>query len=360
MFCSLPVLMYHSISHNVSDTAVSPEIFAGQCAALSRAGWRSLSLAEAEDYFLRKSRLPRKSCLISFDDGYLDNYLIAAPILRQYGLQAVIFPVLELLEKKAVVRSDNDAPLLAEQKLTYHKGQLVREEHFCSLAEIGELMRQGLMTPAPHSLRHERVAASPAFRGLMTPGKERGYFSMPSYGAVWGMPKFPLGYSLTTRAFLPAPELLALVSKTVPQQWEKAKEYLAVGRNRGALLRRIAGLESLGRMESMEEYRWRLYREFFECREFFRRHFKISPRSFCWPWGGYNAIALEEAGRAGFRLFFTTGIGANTPSRVSDIRRFKVFDIPGRRLVREVRAMSITGLAQLSAMLLRAKKWLPS
>ena len=74
MFHSLPFLMYHSISRFNHRLCVSPELFDDQCRALVRAGWRGVSLAEAEDFFLGKRRLPRKTLLFSFDDGYLDNY----------------------------------------------------------------------------------------------------------------------------------------------------------------------------------------------------------------------------------------------------------------------------------------------
>ena len=353
---SLPVLMYHSISRRASSRAVAPELFADQCASLVRAGWRSLSLAEAEEYFLRQGDLPRKTCLITFDDGYLDNYLHAAPILRHHGLTGVIFPVLALMEKKRMRRSLEDAPFLDAAPTVYRKGQLVRAEYFCSAAELREMMRQGDMTPAPHSLRHNRVAVSPEYTRLALPGKERGYFSMPSYGALWGMPAFKLGHGLTSPAFRPSARLVRLVRSQVPQEWNEAREYLAAARNRKRLhtsIQRLKDQGLLGGMESEAMYRARLFREFTACRRRFSRLFGIAPVSFCWPWGDYNAIALEEAQRAGFRLFFTTAIGVNTAAQALGVHRFKVGSITGNRLLWQARALALRPVAALAVAWLR-------
>jgi peptidoglycan/xylan/chitin deacetylase (PgdA/CDA1 family) len=349
MFRSLPVLMYHSISPQPSDTNVAPEIFEKHCAALAGAGWRALSLAEAEAYFLEDRLLPFKSCLMTFDDGYWDNWLIAAPLLERYGLRGAIFPVLSLLEKEEGLRAPESAP--AAKPLIFRMGQRVREERFCSVAELCEMARRGTLTPAPHSLRHERVAVGPKFRGLLRPGRERGWFSMPAYGVVWGMPDFVLGHALTTRAFWPSEELLHLARTTVPQPWEEARNWLAEQRNRAALMKRIRALEArglLGRMESEDEYRARLAEEFAACRKQFAGLFGVSPVSFCWPWGDYNAAALEEARNAGFRVFFSTELGNNSPASALAVKRFKVFEITGSRLTWETAALSIAPLAKLA------------
>lgn len=41
--------------------------------------------------FYQGEKLPRKSVMITFDDGYLDNWLQVWPILKEYNLHAHIF-----------------------------------------------------------------------------------------------------------------------------------------------------------------------------------------------------------------------------------------------------------------------------
>ena len=87
---ALPVLMYHHVTPNPGLVTVSPSTFRAQMAWLAGHGYRGIGARELED-FLAGRPLPDKSVLISFDDGYLDNYVYAHPALREFGLKGLIF-----------------------------------------------------------------------------------------------------------------------------------------------------------------------------------------------------------------------------------------------------------------------------
>jgi len=87
---NIPVLLYHSISDDNSKMSVSPEKFEQQLIQLKKAGYKSISLAELKSCF-DKNIFPTKRVMITFDDGFLDNYEIARPLLKQYGFGAVFF-----------------------------------------------------------------------------------------------------------------------------------------------------------------------------------------------------------------------------------------------------------------------------
>lgn len=90
----LPVLMYHHIDDNPSnDMMVSPARFEEQIAALTQAGWQSVTIQQLIDYVDASSPLPDKPFLVTFDDGYRSNLELAAPILQKYSQHAVIFPI---------------------------------------------------------------------------------------------------------------------------------------------------------------------------------------------------------------------------------------------------------------------------
>lgn len=99
MMQSVPVLMYHHVLPKEGFIASSVENFEKQMRFLAEDGWTTLS-AEAFYRFKRgEQKLPKKSLLITFDDGWRDNYIFAYPILKKYGLRATLFIVTEWIEE---------------------------------------------------------------------------------------------------------------------------------------------------------------------------------------------------------------------------------------------------------------------
>lgn len=90
------VLMYHRVLPEGVDTfsadgiIVRPETFARQMAFLRR-HFTLLSIEDLERHFAEGKPLPSRSCLVTFDDGWADNYEYALPILREQNVPAVIF-----------------------------------------------------------------------------------------------------------------------------------------------------------------------------------------------------------------------------------------------------------------------------
>jgi peptidoglycan/xylan/chitin deacetylase (PgdA/CDA1 family) len=84
-------LCYHSIAERGPEwLVVSPELFERQLAALRRAGWRTGGLTELAA--LAEGRKPdRPTAFLTFDDGFLDNYTTAFPLLQAYGATAIVF-----------------------------------------------------------------------------------------------------------------------------------------------------------------------------------------------------------------------------------------------------------------------------
>lgn len=99
-------LMYHRICAEDSrpdgqfapndELMVREEEFDAQMRHLA-ANYNCLSLPDAID-LLRKGMLPRRSVIVTFDDGYLDNLTLALPILRAYGVPATIYITTGIVE----------------------------------------------------------------------------------------------------------------------------------------------------------------------------------------------------------------------------------------------------------------------
>jgi len=92
---SLTVLNYHRIADLDADTfqpnvSASAADFDRQMEYLAR-WFKVVSVQDVHAWLLEGKPLPPHAALITFDDGYLDNYVNAYPVLRKYGFSAVIF-----------------------------------------------------------------------------------------------------------------------------------------------------------------------------------------------------------------------------------------------------------------------------
>ena len=96
---AVPILMYHSVAddpqtgvHPYFRTTVSPQVFAEQMAYLRREGYVTRSPSELAEHLGNGLAWGSgKQVVITFDDGFLDFYQHAAPILTQYGFTATVY-----------------------------------------------------------------------------------------------------------------------------------------------------------------------------------------------------------------------------------------------------------------------------
>jgi peptidoglycan/xylan/chitin deacetylase (PgdA/CDA1 family) len=85
---SIPVLMYH---HIADDREVTAAGFENQLKYLKEKNYYTPSLQEFYLHITNQKPITKKSVLITFDDGYADNWICAYPLLKKYGFRAVVF-----------------------------------------------------------------------------------------------------------------------------------------------------------------------------------------------------------------------------------------------------------------------------
>lgn len=93
---NIPVLMYHHVADRHESLTVTAKNFDSQIAGLVKDGYTSLGANDIANFYAGKP-LPKKSVLITFDDGYLDNWVYAHPILEKHGMSAILFTVTGLI-----------------------------------------------------------------------------------------------------------------------------------------------------------------------------------------------------------------------------------------------------------------------
>lgn len=102
----ISVLTYHRVIDGAKEVDISKEYFDKQMKWLHDNGYKTLTMDEFYKWKKGELKLPRKSVLITFDDGWKSTYDTALPILEKYGLKATVFVVWRYMEQ-ASLKNEN-------------------------------------------------------------------------------------------------------------------------------------------------------------------------------------------------------------------------------------------------------------
>lgn len=108
----IPVLLYHRIVRDKSDAGrhriyVTEKQFIRQLEYLRKNDYKSITFRDLE--LFETMALHKPKLIITFDDGYEDNYTIAFPLLKKYGFNAVIFLVTGMTQNEWGIKEGEPA-----------------------------------------------------------------------------------------------------------------------------------------------------------------------------------------------------------------------------------------------------------
>lgn len=159
IYHSIPVGMYHHVNENGRDfITVSTANFSSQMRMLAEKGYRTLSASEFRECKLRLRPVPDRAVLLTFDDAWLDIYVHAFPILRQYGHRFTVFVVSEWT-RKASEKPPGELPRSFPMHSTAERwvaGDRAAEV-ICGWPHLQEMMSSGLCSIENHTASHETI-----------------------------------------------------------------------------------------------------------------------------------------------------------------------------------------------------------
>ena len=100
--------MYHGLTKKqsqVNDYFIPATTFESDMKYLKENGYTAITMTELIDYVYDKTgkiALPEKPVVITFDDGYCNNYNYATPALEKYGMKAVLSVIGHACEEASV------------------------------------------------------------------------------------------------------------------------------------------------------------------------------------------------------------------------------------------------------------------
>lgn len=150
----LPVLMYHHVSNKPGLVTLSPDTFRAQMKWLAESGWKTVTTAEIESFY-HGGTLPRKSVMLTFDDGWLDNWLQVFPVLQEFNLQAHIFLITGLISE-GPVRKFSEQHEYSHQECEERIEQGRADEVMLRWSEVREMHHSGLVAFHLHTHTHKR------------------------------------------------------------------------------------------------------------------------------------------------------------------------------------------------------------
>ncbi len=144
----MPTLMYHKIGDappgsQLKKLWVTTDDFRAQLVYLKENGFTAVTFSEWRDAEKGVKPLPEKPVLITFDDGYRNNYEAAYPLLREAGMKGCVFLVYETMDGHNAWHDPSTEPWL--KMLTW--------------GQIKEMQDSGVFEFGSHTMRHRDMAA---------------------------------------------------------------------------------------------------------------------------------------------------------------------------------------------------------
>ncbi len=156
---SVPVLTYHHVNKDGHFINVKPQIFENHIRYLNEHGFTALQTGDLLKIFNGHHMPPKRPVMITFDDGWLDNWVYAFPILKKYGFKAVVFVITSLIaEKGRRQRTDESIPSFLPSHKECQKmiEAGLASEVMLSWEELREMENSGLIDVQSHTHAHIR------------------------------------------------------------------------------------------------------------------------------------------------------------------------------------------------------------
>lgn len=343
----LPVVMFHTVREPDPDwlwdglTCPVP-MFERMIASLRSRGYGPARLDDLVALQESGTKPAGRRIVLTFDDGYLDNWVYVYPLLKRAGLRGIVYVNPEFVDPGKELR-----PTLADVWSGRIAATDLQTRGFLNWSEIEYLDREGVLEIGSHSMSHTWYPTSSRIVDYHRPGLDTPWLAWnarperkPFYrvedqsGFVpWGTPVFESGRSLGIRRYFPDPGVAAAVTSFVASHggreyfqrpdWQVRLDEVAARSDAGQ-----------GRYESDEERDERYRHEIAGAFAILEARLDRPIRHFCWPGGAYCDESWQALEAAGYR---------STTLRRNDRRRWETTEPRLVRRISEHRRFSFAG-----------------
>jgi peptidoglycan/xylan/chitin deacetylase (PgdA/CDA1 family) len=317
----VPALMFHSVGlqdHQWVWSYISESIesFEAKLRLFKEKGFVSVFWQDVYEHMCGSGSLPDNAIFLTFDDGYLDNWLNVFPLLKKYEMKGTIFVTSDFVDPGVELRNrnqgaDNPAPDTGVHGSDRQESQ---DAGFLNWNEMRAMEESGLVDIQSHAKTHtwyfsgprivdfhrpHRVTPYPWLFWNAAPERKPFYLNEDQQELLpWGYPILEHGKSLEIRRFFPSAEAVEEITSVVRQLggsglFQSADWRSAILRNSKCI---SAEGEVAGRYESDEEWGARIEEELLVPKNCIESHLHKEVPYICWP-GGANSVSVQNMAR---------------------------------------------------------------
>ncbi|MCU0645519.1 MAG: polysaccharide deacetylase family protein [bacterium] len=330
----IPVVMYHSVGLEKSNwlwshISIPVSLFEAHLSILKKNKFRTIDLSEYFQIIDQRKQDKEKLIVLTFDDGYLDNWVYAYPLLKKYRMKATIFVNPEFIDPQREARPNLENVWHG----SIQTDQLIRAG-FLNWNELFQMEKSGVIDIQSHSMTHtwhfcgEKMVdfhhpndPYPWLAWNERPQTKHQYLTENQENIVpYGTPVYENGRALGVRRFFPDKKLDELVVEYVAQH--KGEEFFKNPDWRDRLFQLVENhklsdpLE--GRFEMPEEFESRLSYELFESKLILEKKLNKQVKFLCCPGGAYTSDVLKRAKQFGYEAMTYSSKSSVTPDSPGD------------------------------------------
>ena len=303
------ILCYHHIK---DGERIDPETFEEHLRILKKEGFSPVKLRDIYDFIKGKKSLPKRSVHLTFDDGYVDNFIYAYPLLKQYGFFGTVFVITSKISNKNLRR-----PLSSEiREMGFSMKEVhtfAKDSEFMSWRELEEMQKSGLIEVESHSHYHRACFSSEKIVKFNDGNTGRWFYEITKDRRL-GIPVYTKRWRLSVDCM---------------EDDKGLRNYLAefVSKNEGILFFKKSNAFRILR-KKVKEYKKKFgcnftktdmdrfslcLRELKLSKDMIEERLNKRCEFLAYPWGDYDDLVIRALKKLNFLGGLTLNVGLNTP-----------------------------------------------
>ncbi len=275
-------------------------LFDAQLSCLKRMGYRSVHLREYMEIALAGRLVREKIVSLTFDDGYLDNWVYAAPLLEKHGFKGTVFISTDFISPNRELRPQLD--------LKVYKNVSPHCRGFLSWEEARVLDASGIIEVQSHGLTHTWYPCGPRIVDFRhprdsyywmdwnaAPERKWNYMDSSVDEEMWGTPVYEHKKSLEAPRFYPDQRVNLFLCEHVKRKGKTFFENPAWRDELFTMAQHVMQEFNDTYLETEAEFIRRVREELCKSKILLENNLKKKIDFFCWPGGGYSQKVFNLA-----------------------------------------------------------------